>query len=86
MAPTPASLRSYRSHEAAQHPHNVARGTYVEHDGLMQPAPAPRFSRTPANLTTPPVRAGTNTAEALAAWGIDDIETLLADGVAVQAD
>ncbi len=72
--------------EAAKHPHNVARGTYVEHDGLMQPAPAPRFSGTPATLTTAPVRAGTNTAEALAAWGITDIETLIADGVAVQAD
>ena len=64
----------------------MARGTYVEHDGLVQPAPAPRFSETPANLTTSPVKAGTNTAEALAAWGITDIESLLADGVAVQAD
>ena len=72
--------------EAAAHPHNVARGTYVEHDGLVQPAPAPRFSKTPTNLTTPPVKAGTNTAEALAAWGIADIDSLLADGVAVQAD
>ncbi len=72
--------------EAAAHPHNVARGTYVEHDGLVQPAPAPRFSETPANLTTAPVKAGTNTAEALAAWGINDIDSLLADGVAVQAD
>ena len=43
-------------HEAAKHPHNVARGTYVERDGLVQAAPAPRFSPTPANLTTPPVR------------------------------
>ena len=72
--------------EAAQHPHNVARGTYIEHEGLVQPAPAPRFSETPANLTTAPVAAGTNTAEALAAWGITDIDSLLADGVAVQAD
>jgi alpha-methylacyl-CoA racemase len=72
--------------EAAAHPHNVARGTYVEHEGLVQPAPAPRFSETPANLTTAPVKAGTNTAEALAAWGINDIDSLLADGVAVQAD
>ncbi|MDR7085586.1 alpha-methylacyl-CoA racemase [Aeromicrobium panaciterrae] len=72
--------------EAAAHPHNVARGTYVEHDGLVQPAPAPRFSETPANLTTSPVKAGTNTAEALAAWGIPDIDSLLADGIAVQAD
>jgi alpha-methylacyl-CoA racemase len=72
--------------EAAEHPHNTARGTYVEHEGLLQPAPAPRFSRTPATLTTAPVGAGTNTAEALAAWGITNIDSLLADGVAVQAD
>jgi alpha-methylacyl-CoA racemase len=73
-------------HEAAQHPHNVARGTYVEHEGLVQAAPAPRFSQTPAALTTPPARPGGNTAEALAAWGIPDIDQLIADGVAVQAD
>jgi alpha-methylacyl-CoA racemase len=73
-------------HEAAQHPHNVARGTYVEHEGLVQPAPAPRFSQTPAQLTTPPARPGANTVEALAAWGITGIDQLIADGVAVQAD
>jgi alpha-methylacyl-CoA racemase len=73
-------------HEAANHPHNVARGTYIEHEGLVQAAPAPRFSQTPANLTTPPAKPGANTAEALAAWGITDIDSLLADGVAVQAD
>ncbi|MBC7590930.1 MAG: CoA transferase [Salinibacterium sp.] len=72
--------------EAPTHPHNQARGTYVEHHGLMQAAPAPRFSATPANLTTPPVRAGTNTTEALTAWGITDIDELIADGIAVQAD
>jgi alpha-methylacyl-CoA racemase len=73
-------------HEAAKHPHNAARGTYVEHDGLIQAAPAPRFSATPANLTTPPAKSGANTTEALAAWGFTDIDSLLADGVAVQAD
>jgi alpha-methylacyl-CoA racemase len=73
-------------HEAAQHPHNVARGTYVERDGLVQPAPAPRFSQTPATLTTPPARPGADTAEALGAWGVTDIDQLIADGVAVQAD
>lgn len=72
--------------QAPQHPHNVARGTYVEHEGLIQPAPAPRFSRTPATLTSPPVKAGANTTEALGAWGIQGIEQLLADGVAVQTD
>ncbi|MCW2841231.1 MAG: carnitine dehydratase [Aeromicrobium sp.] len=72
--------------EAYAHPHNVARGTYVERDGLTQPAPAPRFSATPATLTTPPHAAGADTTEALTAWGIADVPQLIADGVAVQAD
>ncbi|MBV1917485.1 MAG: CoA transferase [Sphingomonadaceae bacterium] len=43
--------------EAAEHPHNVARGTYVEIDGQVQPDAAPRFSQTPAgNLDNPPRR------------------------------
>ncbi|MFZ2965271.1 MAG: CaiB/BaiF CoA-transferase family protein [Rhodoglobus sp.] len=70
----------------AQHPHNAARGTYTVHEGLLQPAPAPRFSRTPARLTTPPVRPGANTVEALGAWGVADLDALLADGVVVQAE
>lgn len=72
--------------EAPRHPHNVARGTYVERNGLIQPAPAPRFSRTPANLTSPPAKPGANTAQALAAWGIAGIDRLLAAGVVVQSD
>lgn len=71
--------------EAYQHPHNVARGTYVTKDGLTQPAPAPRFSATPATLTTPPEEPGASTAEALAAWGIAGVDELIADGIAVQA-
>lgn len=71
--------------EAYQHPHNVARGTYVEHHGTTQPAPAPRFSRTPAQLSTSPVAPGANTRDALAAWGICDVDDLIADGIAVQA-
>jgi len=71
--------------EAAEHPHLVARGTFVEHAGVVQPAPAPRFSRTPAALTTPPPVAGGQTAEALAAWGIEDVDALIEAGVAVQA-
>lgn len=46
--------------EAAQHPHNVARGTFVEINGSLTPAPAPRFSRTPA-MARPPVHLGTST-------------------------
>ncbi|MGH3457900.1 CaiB/BaiF CoA transferase family protein [Aeromicrobium sp.] len=72
--------------EAYEHPHNVARGTYVEVDGLTQPAPAPRFSATPATLTTTPAKPGANTRAALTAWGIDDVETLISDGIAVQSD
>ncbi|MGA8850754.1 MAG: CaiB/BaiF CoA-transferase family protein [Aeromicrobium sp.] len=72
--------------EAAHHPHHLARGTYVQRDGLVQPAPAPRFSGTPATLTTPPAKPGANTREALTAWGVGDVDTLLSDGVAVQND
>ncbi len=58
--------------EAATHAHNKARGVFVEHEGVLQPAPAPRFSRTPARLTTPPRDTGADTDTALAAWGITD--------------
>ena len=57
-------------HEAPEHPHNVARGTFVEHEGRVQPAPAPRFSRTPASLSLPAREPGADTDDALAAWGI----------------
>lgn len=55
--------------EAQQHPHNVARETYIEVDGLVQPAPAPRFSRTPSEVQFGPRAAGENTDEVLQAWG-----------------
>ena len=71
--------------EAARHPHLAARGTYVERDGVLQPAPAPRFSRTEAALTTGPSVAGGQTREALTAWGVPDVEELIASGAAVQA-
>lgn len=71
--------------EAAHHPHLAARGTFVERDDLLQPAPAPRFSRTGATLTTPPPSAaGAQTRDALTAWGIADVDGLLEAGVAVQ--
>lgn len=76
-----------RISEAQQHPHLAARGTYVEHHGRVQPAPAPRFSRTAASLSTPPpARPGQQTRAALAAWGVTDVDGLLERGVAVQAD
>jgi alpha-methylacyl-CoA racemase len=60
--------------EAVQHPHNVARGTFVEIAGALQPAPAPRFSRTPASIDMPPQLPGANTDQALGEWGIDPDE------------
>jgi alpha-methylacyl-CoA racemase len=57
--------------EAHEHPHNQARGTFVEVDGLVQPGPAPRFSRTPSEISRPPSPAGADTEEGLAAWGVD---------------
>ena len=70
--------------EAAGHPHLVARGVFVERDGAVQPAPAPRFSRTEATLSTPPPAAGQQTREALIAWGITGVEDLFESGAAVQ--
>jgi alpha-methylacyl-CoA racemase len=72
--------------EAMDHPHMAAREVFVEREGVRQPAPAPRFSRTPASLGLPPrPKAGADTREALAAWGVEDVETLIEKGVAVQA-
>jgi alpha-methylacyl-CoA racemase len=70
--------------EAAEHPHLRARGTYVDRDGVLQPAPAPRFSRTEATLTTGPSVPGGQTREALTAWGVADVEALIESGAAVQ--
>jgi alpha-methylacyl-CoA racemase len=75
-----------RLSEAFTHPHLAARGTFVDRDGILQPAPAPRFSRTTATLTSPPAaRVGQDTRDALTAWGIPDVDGLLASGAAVQA-
>jgi alpha-methylacyl-CoA racemase len=71
--------------EAARHPHLAAREVYVERDGLLQPAPAPRFSRTEATLSTGPSRPGGGTRAVLEAWGVRDVEDLLSSGAAVQA-
>lgn len=58
--------------EAAKHPHNVARGTYITLDGVLQPAPAPRFSRT-ASAEPRSVRAS-SLDEAMESWGISATE------------
>lgn len=61
--------------EAPHHPHIQSRQTFVEIDGVTQPAPAPRFSRTPGEISRPPSHPGTQTDEALSDWGIE-AETL----------
>lgn len=55
--------------EAPEHPHNQARGTFVENAGIVQAAPAPRFSRTPGAIQRPPAFPGQHTDEALVEWG-----------------
>ena len=68
--------------EAAKHPHNVARQTFIEVDGVTQPAPAPRFSRTATALPTAPAHAGQHSRAVLADWGFDAdrISALIASG------
>jgi alpha-methylacyl-CoA racemase len=69
--------------EAPQHPHNEARGTFTTVDGVTQPAPAPRFSRTKSEIRSGPKNAGNDTKQTLAAWGLDEAaiaEYLAADG------
>ena len=56
--------------EAAIHPHNAERRTFVDHGGIVQPAPAPRFGRTPVSLGRRPPRPGAHTTEALVDWGV----------------
>ncbi|HEY3772197.1 MAG TPA: CaiB/BaiF CoA-transferase family protein [Solirubrobacteraceae bacterium] len=70
--------------EIPDDPHLTARGSFVHHEGRLQPAPAPRFSRTPTALSYPPPLPGEHTREALADWGFDAerIDALLAAGVA----
>ena len=56
--------------EAIQHEHIEARDTFVDVDGIVQPAPAPRFSRTPSEIRSAPEEAGTDLRAALADWGL----------------
>ncbi len=68
--------------EAPQHAHNKARNTFIQIDGVTQPAPAPRFSRTPSNAPAPPPKAGAHTDAVLAEWGFsnDEIQALKSGG------
>jgi alpha-methylacyl-CoA racemase len=60
--------------EAPTYPTNAARGTFTEVQGIMQPAPAPRFSRTPGGIDRPPPHAGQHTFEVLADWGFGEAD------------
>ena len=71
--------------EAAAHPHNVERGTFIRPDGVLQPAPAPRFSRTAPEVAGPPARPGEHTDQTLEAWGFSGDEiTKLRDAGAIR--
>ncbi|WP_026911083.1 CaiB/BaiF CoA transferase family protein [Patulibacter minatonensis] len=65
--------------EAVAHPHNRARSTFIDVGGTVQPAPAPRFSRTPGCVDRAPVHPGADNREALLHWGLDagEIDALL---------
>jgi len=60
--------------DAPAHPANVARKTYIEVDGLTQPAPAPRFSRTPSSVAHSGPQSGQDTDAVLAAMGFGETE------------
>ena len=68
--------------EAPKHAHNVARQTFVELAGVTQPAPAPRFSKTPGAIQGPPPAIGAHDQEALLDWGFSeaDVMALKANG------
>jgi alpha-methylacyl-CoA racemase len=60
--------------EARSHAHNKARGVFVTVDGIEQPGPAPRFSRTPSEISSAPNEPGSLDEQVLAAWGLDEDE------------
>jgi alpha-methylacyl-CoA racemase len=60
--------------EAPFHPHNLARRTFVDIAGVIQPGPAPRFSRSSPDLPSAPEKAGASGRQALGEWGLDDAQ------------
>jgi alpha-methylacyl-CoA racemase len=72
--------------EATKHPHAIARNSYVDVEGITQPAPAPRFERTPGKVQKPPAQRGEHTNSLLEDWGFSrkEIDELLKAGVISQ--
>jgi alpha-methylacyl-CoA racemase len=62
--------------EAPNHPNNQARGTFVTVDDIVQPAPAPRLSRTPPAIQCPPPLPGADTEAVLRDWGFEGSEII----------
>ena len=60
--------------EAPEHPHNKERHTFTEIEGVIQPSPSPRFSRTSSTIQSPPSEIGENTDQVLKAWGFTNDE------------
>jgi len=83
LGPTDACFAPVLSlSEAPYHPHNKARGVFIEIDGVIQPAPGPHFSRTKPSVPKSGPKPGTNTVDALVAWGFTkaDVEVLVKEG------
>lgn len=72
--------------EVADHPHHRERGSFVDIDGITQPAPMPRFSRTAPSVSRPPASPGENSREALLDWGIgrSRVDGLIASGAVIE--
>jgi alpha-methylacyl-CoA racemase len=60
--------------EAIEFPHNVERKTFVDIDGVIQPTPTPRFSRTQTQIQGPPPEPGEHTEELLKDWAFSEME------------
>src|ERR1700681_2187896 len=69
--------------EAPRHPHNRHRATFVDIGGIVEPAPAPRFSRTPPPVPSPAPGPGVHAPAALLRWGLTqtDVDSLVEDGI-----
>ena len=69
--------------EAPHHPHNIARKTFTEVNGVVQPSPAPKFSRTKSKIQSSPSSVGEDTRSCLVDWGfeVSDVDDLFAKGV-----